>query len=448
MKSKIFKQSLLAMVILLTMSSAIIAQESPVAPPAPPEPPELAPLTEIQVSDSTSFQLKLNDVHVNLSNLHVKINRVKMQKLNQQMKLNMKKFDKQAKLFSKNMVLKMDSLKTFAYSFDTNIVPQIAFGFKDFDQNFSYNTNVTNSEQSDGIEKVKNYSKSYPVDGNDKLKLDNQYGRITVNTWDRHEVKVDIQIKASANQDNDAQSLLDGVQISDSKNGDVVSFKTNIERMANGRNRNRKIEVNYIVNMPAKMQLDVQNSYGSIVLPDLDGVVKISASYSNVVAQSLNNPANEIEGSYGSLKIGVLNGGKLDFSYGNVDLAESNNLKADVNYGSLKLGKIKGHADLNLSYMGGLKIGELDNSLKRLNINSSYSGMAITIPDNNNFDFDVTVSYAGFNFNNDKITITSKTPADGTKGWNPTKNYKGHFGKGNPDSKVVINSSYGSVKFD
>jgi len=42
--------------------------------------------------------------------------------------------------------------------------------------------------------KVKNYSKRYPLDGNDRIKLSNQYGKITVNTWDKHEVKVDIHI--------------------------------------------------------------------------------------------------------------------------------------------------------------------------------------------------------------------------------------------------------------
>jgi hypothetical protein len=444
MKSKIFKQSLLALVILLTISTASHAQVAP-EPPAPPEPAEVVPEPETPPSDVKDLQLNMKDVKIHLQAFQNKLISIQMQQKHQ-MKLNMKKLDVQLKHVNKNLSVTIDSLKNLAYNFNANVVPQIALGFKDFDTDFSYNININRDDQSS--EKVKNYSKSYTVDANDKLKLDNQYGRITVNTWNKSEVKVDVQIKASANQDNDAQDLLDGVQINDSKNGDVISFRTNIERMVNGRNRNRKIDINYTVSMPAKMPLDVQNSYGSIILPDLDGLVRINASYTNVVAQNLSNPANEIDGSYGSIKIGVLNGGKLDYSYGNVDLAESNNLKADVSYGSLKLGKVKGRADLNLAYMGGLKISDLDNSLKRLNINSSYSGLSIAIPDNNNFDFDVTVSYAGFNFNNDKVTIISKTPADGAKGWSPTKNYKGRFGKGNPDSRVTINSSYGSVKFD
>jgi hypothetical protein len=453
MKSKIFKPTLLALVILLTISTVNYAQVAP-EPPTPPEPAELAPVPEITPLNDNDLQLPTKDLNVQLKNLQTQVANIKIPKFKYHM--NMKNFDKQFKHSNKNLTYNLGNLKNFTYKFNdslnnyacninTDMVPPIALGFKDFDTNFSYSPD---NQQGDMAEKVKNYSKIYSVDGNDKLKLDNQYGRITVNTWDKHEVKVDIQIKASANRDEDAQKLLDGVQISDSKSDDVVSFRTDIERMQNGRNKNRRIEINYIVNMPARMPLDVENSYGSIILPNLDGLVRINASYTSVVAQNLSNPANVIEGSYGSLKIGILNGGKLDYSYGSVELAECTNLKADVSYGSLSLGKVKGRADLDLSYMGGLRIGELDNSLKRLNINSSYSGLSINIPDNNNFDFDVTVSYAGFNFNSDKATITSKTPADGSKGWNPTKSYRGHFGKGSAEPKVIINSSYGSVKFN
>lgn len=457
MTSKIFKPTLLALVILLTISTVNYAQVVP-EPPAPPEPAEQAPVPEIAPLNNTDFQFDMKALNIQLKDLQKQMVNIKAPKFRYHMKMSMKNFDKQFKQLNKNLAHNLgnlkpftykfnDSLNNYAYNLSNNIGPQIALGFKDFDSNFSYSTDI-DKQQSDMPEKVKNYSKTYSVDGNDKLKLDNQYGRITVITWDRHEVKVDIQIKASANREEDTQKLLDGVQISDSKSGDLVSFRTDIERRDNGRNKNRRLEVNYTVNMPAKMPLDVENSYGSIILPNLDGLVKISASYTSVVAQNLSNPNNVLEGSYGSMKIGVLNGGKLDYSYGSVELAECTNLKADVSYGSLNLGKVKGRADLDLSYMGGLKIGELDNSLKKLNINSSYSGLSINIPDSNNFDFDVTVSYAGFNFNNDKVTITSKTPADGSKGWNPTKSYRGHFGKGSAEPKVIINSSYGSVKFN
>jgi hypothetical protein len=46
------------------------------------------------------------------------------------------------------------------------------------------------------IEKIKNYSKSYSVDGNDLLQINNSFGKSgTVNTWNKNEFKVDVQMK-------------------------------------------------------------------------------------------------------------------------------------------------------------------------------------------------------------------------------------------------------------
>ncbi|MDP9047367.1 MAG: hypothetical protein M3N14_04470 [Bacteroidota bacterium] len=144
--------------------------------------------------------------------------------------------------------------------------------------------------------------------------------------------------------------------------------------------------------------------------------------------------------------MGSLNGGHVDYSYGNVDIAECNNLKAVLSYGSFKMGRLNGAADLDLSYIGGFKIGEVGPGLKRLNVNSTYSSVSLGLPDNNNFDFDITTTYGGFNYKDDKVTITNKTPSD-SRHYSSTKNYKGHFGRGNASAQVNIRSTYGSVNF-
>lgn len=297
-------------------------------------------------------------------------------------------------------------------------------------------------------EKSKSFTKTYTLDGNDKIKLSNQYGKITVNTWDRREVKVDVQIKAEANDDRLAQQLLDAVQINDGKSDDVVYFKTEIERWNWGGSRKRKLIINYTVFMPARTDLNVEDSYGAIELPDLTGRVKISSSYGSASVQSLSNPSNEIEGSYGSLRVGSMNGGKLDFSYGSVNMDECNNLRADLSYGSFKLGKLKGAGDFDLSYVGGFKIDEVASTIKKLNINTSYSGVAMGMASNSNFDFDVTTSYGGFNYDDNRVTITSKNPPDGSRHIGTTRNYKGHVGRGSSDAVVSIHTSYGGVNFE
>ena len=432
MKLKIYKSACLFSVIFLTAYTAVFAQD-------------------VSVSVSTS---KDNTVAVKT-------------------KFNEKKFEADMDDFGKNLTADLKNMaKNLSISLN-DMSPRIK---KDLDKlnadlnvstNFSitteadsnYNATENTSNDNDDAgksERLKTYSKTYPIDANDNIKLSNQFGRITVTTWDRHEVKVDIQIKAESNDDDDAQRLLDGVQISDSKNGDQVSFRTDIGHnnsswkvwsWGSSNNKVRKVTINYTVYMPAKTDLNIEQSYGSIVLPDLDGRVKLSSAYGSVSIQNLSNPNNDIEGSYGSLKMGSMNSGKLEFAYGSVDVDECTNLKADLSYGSFKLGRLKGAADLNLSNVGGVSIGGLGSGFRKLNINSSYSSVGLNVSDNNNFDFDITTTYGGFKYNDSKVNITSKTPADGSRYFSNTKNYKGHYGKGG-DAQVNIHSSYGGVSFE
>lgn len=468
MKPKIFKPSLLALAIVLAISTASFAQEVPAAPPAPPMPPvqlKLAPLQSMP-SLQKDFHLKMKDMQLKMKDMQLKMSKLKMPKFNYQMK--MKNFDKQFKLMNQKM-LKLDSLKSFTYKFNdsvTNFVynlsdigPQIAYGFKDFDTNFSYNNTDNDENSDDGVEKIKNYSKSYPVDANDVINLDNRFGRIIVNTWTKNEVKVDVQIKVAANDDDKAQKLLDNVNIRDSKDGSGVTFKTNINTNNNDNdnswslfgskhNNVRKIEINYTVYMPSKNPLNISNKYGSTNLPDLEGKLNINNSYGSLVAKALSNPGNQITVKYGSATIGTLNGSDLDVAYGSLNLGECNKLNADISYGSAKIGRITTSGNINVKFSGALNISDVDKNVKNLAVNASYSSVKLGISNDQNADFDVTVKYGSFNYGGHDIDITSKTPADGERGYNPTKNYKGHLGKGGTDKTITINTSYGSVSFD
>jgi len=437
--SKIYKPTIFVLTAFLAVNTLCFAQDTTITRPSKKSKDFSEKQSDNKMDD---FDVKLNMGINNLvNNILVKVSDI-TSKVSFAVNDNVKDIDINA---DPKIEVNLNSLLK-----DLDLDPYIRFEGDDGGKNID-------NEHGNKVQKFKSYSKSYPIDGNDRIKLTNQYGRITVNTWDRHEVKVDVQIKAEADDDDAAQKLLDGVQIRDSKDGDQVSFRTSIEtnngsswKIWNwgGNNRKHKLEINYTVYMPAKTDLNVEDSYGSIELPDLFGKVRISSSYGNVTAQDLSNTANQIEGSYGNLKVGSFNGGHLDYSYGNVDMDECNNLKADLSYGSFKLGKLKGTADLDLSYVGGFKIQEMGTSFKRLNVNSSYSGVSIGVPGGNNFDFDITTSYGGFNYNDDKVTITSKTPPDGSKHIGPTRNYKGHFGKEGAEAQVNIHTNYGGVSFE
>jgi hypothetical protein len=336
-------------------------------------------------------------------------------------------------------------------------------GLSNLNLNFNTSDDKKLQEQiqkGDVKEKIKNYSKSYSVDGNDKLVINNTYGKVTVNTWTKNEVKVDVQIKAYANEDDDAQKMLDNISITDSKENSVISFKTNIERtqnsdgnnfwgtwFSNGKTNTRKSEINYIIYMPAKNQLQITNRYGATILPDLQGKLIIENSYGSLTGKNLSNPANEIKVRYGSANIENLGSSNLSVAYGSLNLGEADKLNADVSYSSAKIGKLTTSANINVRYSGGLQIADLDKNLRTLSVNSSYSTVKLGLPENENADIDVTVRYGSFNYGSRTVNLVNQGQDD-ERHYNTTKVYKGKLGKGDANKVITIKSNYGSVKFD
>ena len=385
---------------------------------------------------------------------------------NESFNKNIKLLDLKIKLNTNHLALALNNLdKNLEESFKNihidNIISEITTTVDDAVRSVNVsvcndaNADHSNSATDNVQDRIKSYSKTYSVDGNDKLSLDNKYGRVTINTWNRNEVKVDVQIKGGASDDETAQKLIDAISISDSKDGNVVSFRTNfgtgnnsIWSLFNNMNDRHRAEVNYTVYMPSTMALDLRNKYGSVVLPSLSGKVVIDNAYGSLVAKALTNPSNELNFHYYEVNIEELKGGDLNLAYGSLKLGNVGRLDANVNYAPIDIEKLGISGIFNVKYGGGIKIGEISKGLKSLDIDSKYSSVNIGLKGDENFDFDITVKYGSFNFDDNRLKVTSKSPSDDQRGYHPTKNYKGYAGNSNSNNKISINTTYQSVKLE
>lgn len=423
MKRKIFNLNLL-LIPLLILSQPGFAQDS----------------TYSQDFDSKTFNKSMKSLNMNL-NVSMKSLNVAMNNMNRVLNKSLKNLDK-----------------------DLNIaIPEINVDLRDLNNDLHLNlshlndVNINISDDNRQVqEKVKNYSKSYPADGNDKLVISNKFGKVTVNTWNKNEFKVDVQIRGVADDDATAQKLIDNTSISDNKSGDVVTFNTNfntgggnsIWNLFNNRNDHHKVEVNYTIYMPAKNALDIDNKYGAIELPDIDGKVTINSAYGSFAAKTLSHADNSIKVRYGSANIDALNSCDLDVSYGSLDLDAVDKITGRFGYSSVKIGRIKTSGNIDAHYAGGVQIDNLDKNFTSFAVNASYSSVKVGVSNASNADFDITVHYGGFDYGDVPVSITEKSPSDDAKGFHPTHNYKGHVGKGSSDRVITIRSSYGGVKFE
>jgi len=435
MKLRIFKTAIAAVAVCFATSFTSFAQ-SPVKAVAPTDSAVVAPvvatdvtLEPVIVSTNTSTTVNTNAVKVKLRKLNIKLKKLSVQA------------NAQVMAAVKNINIDVDA--------DVDdIAPQI-----NVIVNNAVSHSVTTTTTTDDADLVKNYSKTYPADANDVLSIENKYGNITVNTWNRNEVKVDVQIKVSAGSDDATKKLLDNVNISDSKNGSSISFRTIIGEVKSSWysvfqvGSSRKMEINYTVYMPAKNELVIDNRYGGIVLPDLDGKVTINSAYGGVKAKSLSNEST-LRVKYGNANIDNLNNCTMQLSYGELTVGSVNSITADVSYSPVKIGTLITAATINLRYGDGLKIGDLSRSVKSLVVSSSYSNIDIGLSGDENADFAIVTRYGDFDYGAHPFTVTAKSPDDGERGFHPTKSYKGYIGKANSGKNITINTSYGNVKFE
>ncbi|WP_423148734.1 hypothetical protein [Rubrolithibacter danxiaensis] len=374
--------------------------------------------------DARSINIDVPDIDIDIPDIDVRIDLKDLEKMN---------------IALADLDLKLD-----------NLGDNLAETLKDI--SFDININDNQDLNFNSVEKTKTFSRSYTVNRDDKLAIDNQFGTIVINTWAKNEIKVDVTMKATEGSENEAAKLLEGININETKSNNLISLRTSIKQEKNnwgfrsGKDK-RGIQINYTIYMPAGNPLDITNKFGGTVISDFNGVINVNSSYGSFSGKRLTNPANRIKVSYGSASIEQLKAGKIDVAYGSLDIENAERLSADIKYSSSKIGRLSGSGDFNIKYAGGFKIDEIDENLKDLNIDGAYSSMSLGFDPKSNFNFDVTVNYASFGYDSDKVNISSKTPDEHARGFNPSKNYKGTFGKGS-DTKVVIQSNYGSVKFN
>ncbi len=343
--------------------------------------------------------------------------------------------------------------------------------------------------QDDTPFKAKSFTKSFSVDKNDKINLSNKYGSITIKTWDKNEIKVDVDLKAYAKTDNEAQKLLDDVSIVATKAGDLVSYKTEMEirngnwgsNVRNGKTMwRREVKVHYTVYMPNFNALTVSQQYGNIIMGDFFGPTSIKIQYGNLTAGNLTNSNNYLSIQYGKGDIKEMGGADIKHQYGNgLNIGTINNtLNLNAQYTAVKIATIKGAASIKHQYGSGTTIGSISGALnanmqycsivvgslrgnlttktqygkvsidevdtdKDVDIDAQYTNVNLGFATNYNADFNVSTNYGNFKYG---TNVTTRKLGDDDRSYSSSKRYNGQIGKGGTN-RINIKSQYGTITF-
>lgn len=224
-----------------------------------------------------------------------------------------------------------------------------------------------NNEQDPGIAKI---TRTFIVNSNDKVVLNNQYGALNVRTWDKNEVKLDVVVYGDPELD--ARQLLEMVSVNAVKKDGAVVLETRL--IGSKRKNGKKIRVEFQVYMPEANNLELFHQYGNVNIGDFTGSIIARVQYGNFTAGNLKGSNNDLSIGYGSTIIKNISNAKISQEYGDgLTIGTVESLSLNAAYAAVKIGTITEKAIIKQQYGAGLVIG----SVGQLNLAAAYANVQI-----------------------------------------------------------------------
>lgn len=327
----------------------------------------------------------------------------------------------------------------------------------------------------------KEVHETYPVEKSTSLAIENKYGNVDIQNWDKNSIDVKVQVKLYDVNESKAKELLSMIDIKHSVEGDIIVFKTEFDesfskslmRINNG---DRKFEVNYIVNMPHTVPVNISNKYGSVFIDRLSSASTIAVKYGKLKANNISSinkePMTSVILGYSEGSIEESSWLKVDIKYSKLEIEESKalivlskyskiyitrgsslvaeskydtyevgtlaNIVADAQYGHFRFKSIGKKLQLETKYTD-VKVGYIPASFEHIKITNSYGGYSIGIEEGASYMLKGLAKYGSISYPDDsrvnRFQETNELKVEGRVGSNAETS-----------AKVFIETKYGSVK--
>ncbi len=321
---------------------------------------------------------------------------------------------------------------------------------------------------------LKVIKKEYTINPDAKLIIDNKFGEVHCDNWEKNSISIEVIITVEALNESAAARILDKISIVINGSLSQVEARTVFaEGDFHGKNR---IHIDYKIHMPVSINLDLTNKFGDIYINELGGTGKIDLSYGNMEVNKLTNSDNLLNIKFSKANIASIRGAVLTLKYSDIQIEYAGSLRMDSKYstidaaqvisitGSYEGGKLNMESstavdskskfsDLNITRIsksltldlqyGNCDVHEMPADFTNISILNKYGNVSIGISKEASYNLDADLKFCDLDFPEDKANLTRKVVT------NTTKSYKATVGKDvNPSARVTIQSEYGNVSLE
>ncbi len=198
-------------------------------------------------------------------------------------------------------------------------------------------------------EKVtKRIENSFEMNEAGKLQVNNEYGNITVRSWDQNKIEILIDITVTRKKKEDAESFLERVipdfkvldnyvavtsEIQDKKTGFIAKYFTNESPLDFSRSN---LKIDYIIQLPSNAELEINNTFGDVVIDGSVGNLKAIVAHGDIwINENIDNADITID--YGKIKVRSIGYGNLRSKNGDITIDKARDLRINSRGTNIKI---------------------------------------------------------------------------------------------------------------
>ncbi|MCD4698433.1 MAG: hypothetical protein K8S16_19580 [Bacteroidales bacterium] len=283
----------------------------------------------------------------------------------------------------------------------------------------------------------KTINKSFDISKDATLMLENKFGKIHCENWDKNSITIEVEITVEASNQEKANKIFNKIDIDFSATSSRVSAVTSTDDHLF--NNNNNISIDYTISMPAYVNIDFKHKFGDIILDEVNGSCMIDLAYGSIKANKLTSDDNELEISFSEAFIGFIKNTEMELKYSELEIDEAESMSAESKFSELQIGKIDAltlesgydedyigsvrDLDVEASFSdveirnleerlvadfdyGELKVKNISKSFKLVDITSSFSGADLGFNQEASFRLVATIKMGELGYPRDRARLT------------------------------------------
>lgn len=320
-------------------------------------------------------------------------------------------------------------------------------------------------------EEIKVIEKSFNVNSNANLSINNKYGNVTLTTWNKNLIEIRVEIKVDGRDNNAVRQRLNAITVNFNATAAGVAAATQIAE-SKGSNKTN-ISIHYTVRLPKTNSINIENRYGNLYLDETRGAVNIGLKYGNLTFGKLLNAINNLDMAYvTNAKIDYVKSAVIDAAYSKIDISKAEVLRMETDYTDVNLGDVSDlinnmdYGNLNITKIEkvsstadytNIKIGTLSHSFvssgdygaitirhiksgfSKIIIDADYAGLNLGVEPAAGYSVKAEMRYGSLSYPSN-VNMSKKIVK------NTSSSYEGKAG--NASGSIQINMDYGSAKIN